>query len=76
MGFAKDDAEGILVIIVLAVVFGWMFAIYLRLYIIGVTLTVLAIVCLFISQELREIVKTKIKGQMSKHRDVPFQKQE
>ncbi|MHB1829779.1 MAG: hypothetical protein ACYCO0_00090 [Candidatus Micrarchaeaceae archaeon] len=66
MGFAKDDAEGIMVIIVLAVVFGWMFAIYLRLYVIGVILTVLAIVCLFISQELREIFRTKIKGQISK----------
>ncbi len=62
MGFAKDDAEGIMVILVLAVVFGWMFAIYLRLYVIGVILTVLAIVCLFISQELREIFRTKIKG--------------
>lgn len=66
MGFAKDDAEGIMVIVVLAIVFGWMFAAYLRLYVLGIIITVLAIVCLFISQELRELFRTKIKRQIPK----------
>lgn len=62
MGFAKDDAEGIFVIVVLAIVFAWMFALVWRLYIIGVALTVLIIVVAFIFQYLRFLTRNKTDG--------------
>jgi hypothetical protein len=66
MGFAKVDAEGILVIVVLAVVFGWLFAIVLDLYVIGIAITVLAIVVLFVFQYLRYLVSNKTDGKTPK----------
>ncbi len=62
MGFAKDDAEGIFVIVVLAIVFAWMFALVWRLYILGVALTVLIIVVAFIFQYLRFLINNKTDG--------------
>ncbi len=66
MGFVKNDAEGIFVIVVLAIVFAWVFAAVLGLYIIGVVITVLGVAVLFIFQSLRFLVKNKTDGQTPK----------
>lgn len=62
MGFVEDDERGIFVVIVLGVVFGGTFALFLGLYVIGVIIVVLIIVAAFIFQSLRYISR---KGQTS-----------
>jgi uncharacterized membrane protein len=66
MGFVKNDAEGIIIVVFLAVVFAWMFAFILNLYIIGIAITVLSIVVLFIFQSLRFLVRDKTNEQTPK----------
>ena len=66
MGFVKNDVEGIFVIVVLAIVFAWIFAAVLGLYIIGVVITVLGVAVLFIFQSLRFLAKNKTDGQTLK----------
>ena len=66
MGFVKNDAEGMFVIVVLAIVFAWIFAAVLGVYIIGVVITVLGIVVLFIFQALRFLIRNKTDGQTLK----------
>lgn len=50
MGFALDDARGIFVIVVLAIVFGGTFAFFLGLYVLGAIIAILIIVVVFIFQ--------------------------
>jgi hypothetical protein len=59
MGFAKDDAEGVLVILVLAAVFGGFFAFVLRLFVIGIIIAISIIFIAFILQSIQALIKER-----------------